>query len=118
MIGPLQQHILDRVRQFPGESMNFVVAPARWRHSAQRSVKALEIRGLLFIDRVNVGRQGWALSASEAEMARGCAARERTAALARLQRQAEAEPDLIKRMELIDQLGGLVREQIARFVNA
>lgn len=35
--------------------------------------------------------------------------------LARLREAAEAEPDLLRRMDLIDQMGALIRQQVAAF---
>ena len=114
-IGPLQAQILEYVKANPGCSLN---AATRWHGhgmTAQRSAYALEERGLLVIDR---GRLVYALYTREdhEDLAeRIDQARENAVALDRLQRQAEREPDLLNRMDLIDAMGGLVRAQIEAF---
>jgi hypothetical protein len=102
-VGPVQASVLVYVRANPGCSINSTTRWHRW--GAQRSAYALERRGLLIIDRrARPGRQGFALCASQS-------ARE----LAELIDQAEREPDLVRRTELIDQLGPLIRAQVEQF---
>lgn len=136
-LGPMQELLLHRIIAMPGCSQRAATAPFRWQGNAERAVRRLRDKGLITIGHGggpayalhatvrglwwadfprNDARSGWTT-----ELVGGIAVRrnyrqhdDREHTLERLIRRAETTSDYELRDRLIDEVGALVREQIAR----